>query len=275
MSNKSFDGKDEGMEEMEQGKLNGVDAPEEEGEKKKKEKDYGPYDEKELISAWIKEMRLGNVENAFYWLNVLLEGGCNQWYIAKRLAIFAVEDCFDPQSIILGAAIFNGIAGKGFDSNALWQGTYWMCKAPKFWESEEGRVEYEATCWKVMDEYEKGVRREMSSYALDFHTKTGHELRKAGKSVDTRYSGNRWGRQFMCKQFAELGRLDPEVGKKGSYKPKVEPVEGGTAFKVESENSPGVFYHVDLREETCSCPHFKNRGVECKHIRSAKSWLPF
>lgn len=175
---------------------------------------YGQYDRYEVISAWIKEMRLGNVNEAFYWLNVMLEAGESSEYIAKRLVIFSAEDAFDPQALQIGGAIAAASAANMLDSNWLWQGTYWMCKARKFWECPEGRDEYERTSHKVMDELAEGKRTECSekkrpipSYALDTHTRRGKAMARSGR-MDDRFSGTIEGRKKMMANFERNGKLD-------------------------------------------------------------------
>jgi len=45
-------------------------------------------------------------------------------------------------------------------------------------------------------------------------------------------------------------------------------------YKVESSSRKGKFYIVDLREQTCTCPHFILRMKRihglCKHIQAVK-----
>ena len=45
-------------------------------------------------------------------------------------------------------------------------------------------------------------------------------------------------------------------------------------YKVESSSRKGKFYIVDLKEETCTCPHFLLRLKQihgmCKHIQAVK-----
>ena len=38
-------------------------------------------------------------------------------------------------------------------------------------------------------------------------------------------------------------------------------------FEVESQSGHGT-YVVDLLEKSCTCPHFRYRGVQCKHIKA-------
>jgi hypothetical protein len=44
-------------------------------------------------------------------------------------------------------------------------------------------------------------------------------------------------------------------------------------FEVESQSGHGT-YVVDLKERTCTCPHYRYRGVVCKHIHAVEDNLP-
>jgi putative ATPase len=60
----------------------------------------------DIISAYIKSMRAGDVEGALTWLAAMIEGGEDPMFIARRLAIFASEDVGpgDPQALVLAHA---------------------------------------------------------------------------------------------------------------------------------------------------------------------------
>ena len=45
-------------------------------------------------------------------------------------------------------------------------------------------------------------------------------------------------------------------------------------FEVQSEKLPGQYYVVDLQAKSCTCNHFKFRGVRCKHIHRALENYP-
>jgi hypothetical protein len=57
-----------------------------------------------------------------------------------------------------------------------------------------------------------------------------------------------------------------------------EPPFGGdlaikTIVMVQSTSDKSKFYKVTLRGKIpmeCACPHFQNRGVECKHMKAAR-----
>ena len=60
----------------------------------------------DLVSAYIKSMRGGDIEGATTWLAAMIEGGEDPMFIARRLAIFASEDVgpADPQALLLATA---------------------------------------------------------------------------------------------------------------------------------------------------------------------------
>lgn len=39
---------------------------------------------------------------------------------------------------------------------------------------------------------------------------------------------------------------------------------------VESFSKPNIYYYVDLKAKTCTCPSFRFKGGKCKHIRKAE-----
>lgn len=54
----------------------------------------GRYDRWEVVSAFRKDIKLGNIEDAFYWTTLLLKyGGSNaKRYILKQAWIMSAED---------------------------------------------------------------------------------------------------------------------------------------------------------------------------------------
>ena len=164
-----------------------------------------PYHPKDCVSALIKSMRLGKVEDAFYWLQVMQ--ACESWFhIAVTLTNFAWEDTVDPMAVLVADVGYRTLlATKGRNENVLFWLVECMCRATKFWETEEGRTR-ERLWWKVEDEIqEKGFTRPIPSWALDRHSWSGWKTRK----FDERFSGNREGRLAMCAMQERLGRLDP------------------------------------------------------------------
>src|SRR5262249_56149711 len=57
----------------------------------------------DFISAWIKATRGSDVDASLYYLAVMLEGGEDPRFIARRMVIFASEDIgnADPQALLI------------------------------------------------------------------------------------------------------------------------------------------------------------------------------
>lgn len=170
----------------------------------------------EIISAWIKSMRLGNVADAMYWLHAARANGESIPYMGRRLAIFAAEDGWDPQAITVGNSIGlwtqQGRDG-GNDWNPVIWGTTYMCGITKFWETKEGRAYEKArTDAKKLEVAGELVAAKLKfpSYALDRHTKVGQAIRRTRQPIDERFSGTFPGRAHMCAYFEKHGQLDPE-----------------------------------------------------------------
>ena len=60
----------------------------------------------DYISAWIKATRGSDVDASIYYLAVMLEGGEDPRFIARRMVIFASEDVgnADPQALLVATA---------------------------------------------------------------------------------------------------------------------------------------------------------------------------
>lgn len=169
----------------------------------------------EIVSTWIKEMRLGNEEAALYWVHAALDNRISIPYLARRLAIFTVEDGWSAEALTVGAAIQAMAAHQPREWNAVIWGTAYMCRIPKFWESAEGRRYEERRRAAVIASHAgetKGARmRQFPSYGLDRHTRFGRSQMYRGLEVDERFSGHFSGRKHMCDYFAAHGELDPQV----------------------------------------------------------------
>jgi len=166
-----------------------------------------------VVSAFIKSMRLGEVEDAFYWFQVMQEAGESYYRIARTLINFAYEDCYEDAAIMVSDACWRSMMAQkqqGLTGNTPFWWIDRLCRAMKFWECEEGRAR-ERAWWKVADEIKgKGCKRPIPPYALDRHSHSGWKLAKEGGRFDERFSGNRWGRLNMCAAFERDGKLDPE-----------------------------------------------------------------
>lgn len=129
--------------------------------------------------------------------------------------------------------------------------------------------------WKykefVLEQWKKNRIRKVPGWALDgVHAGVGDGV------PDKRFAGTTYGVKNMVLQFEKYGRLHPEdqgvVYKAyGDWKPDYEKVRDGV-YRIKSQSGNGS-YEVNLKENTCTCPAFKHRKGNCKHIKILKSKL--
>ena len=89
----------------------------------------------DTISAFIKSVRGSDPDAAVYWLAVMLEGGEQPEFIARRLIILASEDVgnADPQALVIANAGFQAVHTIGMPEAALTlaQVTTYLASTPK------------------------------------------------------------------------------------------------------------------------------------------------
>ena len=93
----------------------------------------------DTISAWIKATRGSDPDASLYYLAVMLEGGEDARFIARRMVILASEDIgnADPQALVLAAAAGQAVDRVGMPEaqHALAQAAIYLSLAPKSKES--------------------------------------------------------------------------------------------------------------------------------------------
>ena len=89
----------------------------------------------DVISAFIKSVRGSDPDAALYWLFLMLEGGEDPEFIARRLIILAAEDIglADPHSLPLAVAASQALAYVGLPEATyhLSEATIYLAAAPK------------------------------------------------------------------------------------------------------------------------------------------------
>ncbi|MBW8060081.1 MAG: replication-associated recombination protein A [Solirubrobacterales bacterium] len=89
----------------------------------------------DFISAWIKATRGSDVDASLYYLAVMLEGGEDPRFIARRMVILASEDVgnADPQALLIADAAARAVDRVGLPECALnlAQATVHLALAPK------------------------------------------------------------------------------------------------------------------------------------------------
>jgi putative ATPase len=89
----------------------------------------------DYVSAWIKATRGSDVDASIYYLAVMLEGGEDPRFIARRMVIFASEDIgnADPQALMVANAAAQAVDRVGLPECALnlAQAAAYLALAPK------------------------------------------------------------------------------------------------------------------------------------------------
>jgi putative ATPase len=89
----------------------------------------------DFVSAWIKATRGSDVDASLYYLAVMLEGGEDPRFIARRMVILASEDVgnADPQALLVADAAAHAVDRVGLPECALnlAQATVYLALAPK------------------------------------------------------------------------------------------------------------------------------------------------
>jgi putative ATPase len=99
----------------------------------------------DYISAWIKATRGSDPDASLYYLAVMLEGGEDPRYIARRMVIFASEDIgnADPQALLVANAAAQAVDRVGLPECRLnlAQAATYLATAPKSNASYRGIIE--------------------------------------------------------------------------------------------------------------------------------------
>jgi putative ATPase len=97
--------------------------------------DKGGDQHYDAISAWIKATRGSDPDASLYYLAVMLEGGEDARYIARRMVILASEDVgnADPQALVVAIAAADAVEHVGLPEAqyALAQAAIYLAMAPK------------------------------------------------------------------------------------------------------------------------------------------------
>ena len=135
----------------------------------------------DYISAWIKSTRGSDVDASLYYLAVMLEGGEDPRFIARRMIVLASEDIgnADPQALVVAVAAAQAVEHVGMPEAALnlSQAAAYLALAPKS----------NASC-RALSRARADVQREGAAdpppYLRDAHY---YGARKLGRGVGYEY----------------------------------------------------------------------------------------
>jgi putative ATPase len=106
----------------------------------------------DFVSAWIKATRGSDVDASLYYLAVMLEGGEDPRFIARRMVILASEDVgnADPQALLVADAAARAVDRVGLPECALnlAQAAVYLALAPKSNASCKGLGAARAEVWE-------------------------------------------------------------------------------------------------------------------------------
>ena len=103
-----------------------------------------------VISAFIKSMRAGDVDAALYYLARMVEAGQDPLYIARRMVVFASEDVASPTALVVANEVFRACETIGYPEcqENLAAGVVYLAK------SKKDRSAYEAYM-KALDDVKR------------------------------------------------------------------------------------------------------------------------
>jgi putative ATPase len=111
----------------------------------------------DFISAWIKATRASDVQASIYYLAVMLEGGEDPRFIARRMIVLASEDIgnADPRALLVAVAAAQAVEHVGLPEARLnlAQASVYLARAPK------SNASYRALSAAVADVREHGHLR--------------------------------------------------------------------------------------------------------------------
>ena len=161
----------------------------------------------DTISAFIKSIRGSDPDAALYWMAVMLEGGEDPKYIARRLIVHAAEDIglADPGALSIATAAASAVQYVGLPEARipLAEAVIYLCTAPK---SNSSKVAIDAALSKVRT----GNSIKVPSHLGDTsHSQAGSKL---GKGKGYKYPHDFGG-------YVEQSYLPAELGKVNFYQP--------------------------------------------------------
>jgi putative ATPase len=159
------------------------------------------------ISAFIKSIRGSDANAALYWMAVMLEGGEDPKFIARRLIVHAAEDIglADPFALTMANAAADAVQYVGLPEARIpmAEAVIYLCTAPK---SNSSKLAIDAAIAAVRQQEKITVPAHIADTS---HSKAGALL---GKGIGYKFPHDFGG-------YVEQSYLPPEMGQPVFYKP--------------------------------------------------------
>ncbi len=161
----------------------------------------------DTISAFIKSIRGSDPDAALYWMAVMLEGGEDPKYIARRLIVHAAEDVglADPNALSIATSAASAVQFLGMPEARipLAEATIYLCTAPK---SNSSKVAIDQAIAAVRGRHRVSVPKHIADSS---HFQAGSKL---GKGTGYKYPHDFGG-------YVEQSYLPDELGPVNFYQP--------------------------------------------------------
>lgn len=161
----------------------------------------------DCISAFIKSIRGSDADAALYWLAVMLEGGEDAKFIARRLIVHAAEDIglADPFALTMANAAAAAVQYVGLPEARipLAEAVIYLCTAPK---SNSSKTAIDAAIAAVRQQEKITVPAHIADTS---HSKAGSLL---GKGIGYKYPHDFGG-------YVQQSYLPPELNQASFYQP--------------------------------------------------------
>jgi putative ATPase len=176
----------------------------------------------DFVSAWIKATRGSDVDASLYYLAVMLEGGEDPRYIARRMVILASEDVgnADPQALLVADAAAHAVDRVGLPECALSlaQAAVYLALAPK------SNASYQALGRARAEVRENGAKTP-PDYLRDAHYRGAKAL---GRGVGYRYAHDE------PDAVSDQPLLPPELNRRRFYEPTERGFEAELGRRLEA-----------------------------------------
>lgn len=151
---------------------------------------YNKYD---LVSYFIKSLRLGMKEEVLRIFWVMRAQKISEVYIARKLVQFATEDAVGAEAVNYAWTTYNIVKEFKSEENALQRLMLYLCDAPKMWHSEDEH-HWELRRIQIREETKRKLKKgerplDLPSWVWDKYTAQGKQQLRIGKQIDRRFSG--------------------------------------------------------------------------------------
>lgn len=214
------------------------------------ENDPQGYNKFDLVSYFIKSLRLRQKEMALKLFWIMRHQGVTELYIARKLVQISTEDAVGSEAVNYAWSTYSIVKEFKSEENAIQRLILYLCSCEKMWETQ-GEHYWELKRIQIREETKKQLKAgkkllEIPEYVLDRYTAQGKAAMKQGKQIDRRFSGVYEGSGlFMRACYIKWGENVPEyTTKANAYSEHLEKCkqEGLSVDRYLSK------YHISINE---------------------------